>query len=100
MAKDLLHKEDNELKIVDGDFAVGYSDEQHVEDILLAYQGHYKQHPLIGVAIVDYLNGPMSGVERLKLERIVRLQLESDGATEIKVQFDSDGKIEIEAVYE
>lgn len=100
MARDILHNSDGSFVIIDGDLVIGQSDEHHVEAILLAQKGDYKQHPLVGVGLANYINSPLSGVDRLRLEREVRLQLEADNAREIKVKYGSSGTGEIEAVYE
>ena len=99
MAKDILTDHNGELAILNGDLDTGYSDEQHVEHILLAQKGHYKQHPLVGVGIADYVNSPVSLLTRRKLEKDITLQLEADRANEIKVGYDHNGKIKVAAAY-
>lgn len=86
MAKDILIDE----IFKDGDFNIGHSDEQHIEHILLAQKGDYKQHPLLGVGIIDYLNGPRTLKERLKIEKQIKVQLEYDKATDIKISTEND----------
>lgn len=54
---DILLNDDNELIFSDGDFVVGPSDSQHIANLLEAFPGNYKQHPLIGVGIGKMLNG-------------------------------------------
>lgn len=80
MAKDIII---NDL-FRNGDFNVDYSDEQHVHHVILSAPGHWKQHPLIGVDIKQYVHAPLTPQTAQKLERIIRLQLEADGATELK----------------
>ncbi len=94
MAKDILIGLDEDLSILSGDLDVGYSDEQHIEDILTASKGEYKQSPLVGVSIADYLMSPMASTNIAKLEREILLQLESDGATEITVKMGTELKIQ------
>ena len=99
MARDLLVNDFGDLDIINGDFNVGFSDEQHVEHISLSNKGHYKQHPLIGVGIEDYLNSPFSLITKQKLEREISIQLKSDKAKDVVVNYNSD-KLKVSAVYE
>lgn len=82
MAKDIII---NDL-FRNGDFNVDYSDEQHIEHVAMSAPGHYKQHPLIGVDILQWINAPMSPQIAADLQREISLQLEADGATEVKVR--------------
>lgn len=99
MAKDILTDENGDIKILNGDLDFGYSDEQHIEHILIAHKGNYKQHPLIGVGISDYLNSPETLITRRKLEKEITLQLETDNAKEIKVNYTNEGTIKVAAAY-
>lgn len=74
MRKDiLLH--DDDLRIENGDFVIDESDTQHVQHIINAEKGHYKQFPLLGVGVRRYLNAPLNG----SLRREIQLQLQADG---------------------
>jgi hypothetical protein len=86
--------EDNDLVIQNGDFVITDSDSQHVEDLIQAYTGHYKEFPLVGVGIDLYIN---SGGTQQELERSIRLQLESDGYSVNSIIVGNDGKITIDA---
>jgi len=99
MAKDFLFDENGDIIIEDGDFAIGYSDEQHIQDLLFANKGEYKQFPLMGVGIIGFLKSPLDLVNRSKLEREINLQLEADGATGVSVVYTEDRNIEITADY-
>ena len=55
MAKDILF-EDNDLKFENGDLSIGDSDQQHIEDLLLANKGDYKQSPIVGIGIKKWIN--------------------------------------------
>ena len=88
---DILVDEDNDLRIVSGDFTVGESQVQHIAHIVEANQGAYKQNPLVGVGIRRMLNGTITGIER----RTVKLQLLADGIEAKSVEF-ADGKLSIE----
>ena len=76
MAKDINTKQ----PIKDGDWNITFSDEQHVEDLLMTSPGHVKDSPLTGVGIVKYINAPLSPRIVSELERNIKLQIEADGA--------------------
>ena len=73
--KDILLGDDGDLIIKNGDFLVGDSDVQHVNDIIEASPGYYKQFPILGVGIDSYMNS--SGKEQ-QLNNAIRINLESD----------------------
>lgn len=83
-AKDIL-LEDNDLKFSTlGDFEIGESDNQHQQDIIFENIGAYKEHPLVGVGIINYLNSTNT---QLQLAREIKLQLEVDGYVVESVDF-------------
>lgn len=71
-----IHLIENELDFTGGDFVIADSDLQHQEDIISENIGSYKQYPLLGVGITQYLNS--SGSQGV-LRRSIKIQLESDG---------------------
>jgi len=73
--KDFILDDDGDLKIVNGDFVFGYSDDQHIEDILKSAPGDWKEHPLVGASIGDLLNGELTEGDRNR----IKLQLQADG---------------------
>ena len=96
MAKDILF----ENPFYNGDFNFGFSDEQHISHLLLSAPGHIKHAPLAGINITDTINASLSPAEQQKLERLIRLNLEADGAKEINVTVDPQtSKINIDAKY-
>jgi len=99
MAKDFLLK-DGDLQIDNGDFVVGHSDQQHVEDLLIAHKGEYTQNPVLGIGISSYLRAPVDSRVREKLERDIKLQIEADGANKVKVAVRSIEDIDITASYD
>lgn len=100
MAKDLLEDNNGDLSILNGDLEVGFSDEQHQADLLVAFKGEYKQYPLMGIGIENYLASPISVYTRQKFEKETSLQLQADSATDISVDYAADGSIKIAATYE
>lgn len=96
---DILLSAQGDLDSFKGDFIIGESDQQHVEDILSAGKGEYKQSPLIGVGVINYYHGPLSGVKREKMRRDILLQLESDGVSKPMVSVDVNGEITVNGKY-
>src|SRR3989304_1295927 len=92
-----IQQEENELFIdpVTKDFLIVESDEQHIEDIIIANVGAYKEFPLVGVGIEQYINASLNPQE---LERILKIQLKADGyrVGNPKVNFISDSKLLIQ----
>lgn len=85
MNKDILLNEDNSPQIVNGDFVVGESDEQHVQHIIQAQKGDYKEFPSLGVDPIRYLKGgPRASAD---LQREITVQLEADGYSDLDIDF-------------
>lgn len=84
--QDILRDETGDLYVYRGDFKIGESDEQHIEDILIAAQGNYRQHPEMGVNISQYLNAPITAIEKLRIINEIRKQLQADGFVQINIQ--------------
>ncbi|MDC9722360.1 MAG: hypothetical protein PSN34_06255 [Urechidicola sp.] len=68
--------EDNDIKIENGDFAIGQSDQQNVEQIFIASPGEFKEFPLVGFAAVKYLKGVAN---KSAFKRNLKVQLQNDG---------------------
>ncbi len=93
--KDILTDEDGDLLIKNGDIVIGYSDNQHQEDIILANKGEYKETPEIGVGIFQMLSddNPMGVLIEIKKN------LQYDGMNVRNVKFEENGKITIDGEY-
>lgn len=93
-AKDIKLDEDDDLFIdpITGDFKISMSDDQHIQDIIDSFPGHYKEFPSLGVGIEQYLNS--SGTEQ-KINREIKLQLHADGydVSKASSEFDSNGRL-------
>lgn len=87
---DILLTEDNDLMIYEGDFVTGVSDQQHVMHILQSVSGDYKQYPVIGVNMINFINGFTSD-----MARTIKLQLMSDGYN-VKNLIVDNGNISVE----
>lgn len=66
-----------DLSIKNGDFAIGDTDQQNIELLLLSHKGSFKEYPILGVGITDYLKSPEI-ISRLRLENEINNQLEYD----------------------
>ena len=73
-AVDLLLDEDGDLMELFDDDIEGLSDEQHIQDILVAYPGEYRLDPFSGVNIKRAQNGSINGAVR----RDIQINLEYD----------------------
>jgi len=89
MALDFLYDDNNDLLISNGDLAIGESDMQHVQDLLLAFPGHYKNSPLSGVGLPAYQHGIMDKT----IERTIKVALEADGAIDKEIKLTENGLI-------
>lgn len=85
-AKDILQDPTTgDLKwSLSGDFDNGFSDQQHVRDIIESNLNDWKEYPLCGVGINNYLNS--SGTQ-LVLKQEITKQLTTDGYGQIDVNF-------------
>ena len=88
MAKDILIA----APFKDGDWNIGESDQQHIEHVCMSAPGHFKSSPMLGVNLIDYINSPMSPKTVSELERKIRLNLELDGASNIKIWINPETK--------
>lgn len=93
-AKDVLITDDD-IAFQNGDFVIVESDPQHIQDIIHESTGAYKQFPLVGVGIFNYLNGSNYG-NALKKE--ITSQLITDGYVINQLDVDTNGNINIDAI--
>ncbi|CAB4128048.1 hypothetical protein UFOVP105_14 [uncultured Caudovirales phage] len=91
--KDIITDNDFDLSIVNGDISVLESDSQHIDHIITADKGHFRQFPLVGVGIVNFLN---SSTEEQEIRQSIKLQLEADGFSVKQIKI-SASNIEIDA---
>lgn len=91
--KDLKTDENNDLIILNGDFKIDDSDSQHVEHILIADKGQFRQFPLIGMGIGRSLNG---SINSQSLRQQIKIQLESDGFNVRQIQIDPNDELKID----
>lgn len=114
VAKDIALNEDMTFLIQDGDFVLTASDkikrpsdqretivnacdQVHIECILWAFKGNYRETPLIGVGLPKYLNGPDKLLVRNELYKRIVANLEHDVFYVKEVSIAGLGSISIEA---
>lgn len=66
---------DADIAAINYDFITGDPENNYIRSILVSAPGHWKEYPLIGIAIFKYLQGTQS---QQVLVRAIRLQLEAD----------------------
>ena len=92
MVKDILFDVDGDLAFSNGDLVVGESTNQHKQDILMAAPGHYRQSPLIGADISQYLN---DAIDLGAIKNAMR----ADSMVDVKVKL-TNGILTIDGEYE
>lgn len=92
---DLLLDENGDLSIKNGDFEIGFSDNQHQEHILIANKGEYKEFPELGVGIAAMLGD--DDYTDMLIE--IKKNLEYDGMKIKNVKFDENGNLDIDGYY-
>jgi hypothetical protein len=73
---DILLDEDFDLKIENGDFVIAPSDQQHIQAIVIAHKGEFKEWPLVGFGAAEYLK--KSAVSKPEFLRNLKVQLNYD----------------------
>lgn len=87
--KDIILNEDFDIKIVNGDFVVSESQQQHIEAIFLDKKGEYKEFPLIGFGAENYLK---SNVSKTEFKRDLKIQLAYDEFENAKINLEEGFK--------
>lgn len=87
MANDILLDEEGDLLIVNGDFVIGDSEAQHVDDLLYSFKGEWKEHPLVGAEVQRRLKQRES---LTKLKKQIRTTLEDDGYSNVSVSIENN----------
>lgn len=82
MRKDILHNDEADLFFSEGDLAVGNSDLQHVQDIVLTMKGEWKKYPLQGF---DALKRIKSRVNEQEFKRDLKIQLAYDNYQDVDI---------------
>lgn len=96
-AKDILLDDDHDLLIENGDFKIGFAEDQNISLILLSEKGSWRQSPLTGVGLAKYLNAPFAPRDLDDLKQAIKIQLQLDGYNDIQINIPSFEEIEIAA---
>jgi hypothetical protein len=91
MVKDFKTDTDGDLFISSGDLAIFESDSQSIVDIITSNNGDWKEYPLCGVGIDNYLN---SSASQQSLRNNIVAQLTTDGYGSIIVDFNGNNTID------
>lgn len=93
--QDILLENNNDLKIVNGDFDIGVSDYQQQKLIVATHKGEWKEHPEVGVGITQMI------ADDLYTEMLIEIkkQLEYDGMQIDNVSLKENGKLFIDGFY-
>ncbi len=92
--KDILFESDD-LVIIGGDLKVNESDQMHIEHIIRADKGQFRQHPLLGVGIRNNQNGTIS---QSQLKQDIKIQLIGDNYAIKQILITEDFKISVNAI--
>lgn len=86
--KDILLDEHNDLKLLNGDFDSGESEMQEVTLILQSVQGEWKEHPIMGPNLYQYIKAK---TDKIAIERQMRIHLALDNKDydELKTKIDT-----------
>lgn len=92
--QDYLQDDNGDILIQNGDFIIGLSDNQHIEDIFQEFQGERKQFPFSGVGILSSLNAAdvQGTINRAKAQ----LQAAGYQVDLLDIYVDSSSKLRIE----
>ena len=93
--KDILIDDNNDLRLLAGDFEEGYSDNQQQKAILTTEKGEWKEHPEVGVGIAQMLADDLYTEVLIEIKK----QLEYDGMQINNVALQEGGKLLIDGQY-
>jgi hypothetical protein len=90
--KDIITDENGDIEFVNGDLKIDESDAQHVDHIVTADKGQFRQFPLVGVGIGRLLNGTPNKIE---VQQQIKVNLESDGYNVRQITIDQTNGFDI-----
>jgi hypothetical protein len=85
MTKDILFDEEGDLKIANGDFVIGDSNDQEIENLLVSAKGAFKEFPIVGGDIGKMLKSRSGQTAALKE---IKYQLTNDGFDDHNIKID------------
>jgi ABC-type uncharacterized transport system substrate-binding protein len=92
--QDILLDSEGNWAVENGDFVVGNSDDQHVEQLLLTRKGMIREAASVGVGILGYLKKQNTQISDLKRE--IKINLQSDGYKVRKLTIDDKGEFTLD----
>lgn len=90
MITDFIHNDD--LEIRSGDLLLEESEQQHIKDIVEANKGEYRQNPLVGVAILNVLNGSET-IDSISKRIALQLEFDNFNVEEISLLAENEFRI-------
>lgn len=93
---DYLEDENGDLRIENGDLVRGDATEKHFKDLILSQKGDWKQYPLTGVGMQDYIDDDEPGQAYAEINK----QLENDGAVITLLEIFENGTINLNGYYD
>lgn len=94
---DLLLDDNYDIAIDGGDFVAADGEEQHQQLILVASKGSFRESPLTGVNIGQYIKTRFTQKDIDRLKQQIRLQFQYDGYTQSFIQINGFDDIQINA---
>lgn len=92
--KNIVQNSDGSFKVINGDFVAGNTLNQELADLIKARKGDYKEFPLVGVGVEDFINDDDQGA----LFREIYKQVINDNKVVNDISLD-DGQLKIDANY-
>ena len=93
--QDILINDMGEVIINDGDFAVGFSDQQHQRHLIAFEKGALKANMTVGVGAFRYLEAEQPN----EFMREIAVQFSGDGLLVETLAMNADGILNIKASY-
>ncbi|GAG76975.1 unnamed protein product [marine sediment metagenome] len=94
ISKDLIFDDNNDLKIVDGDFAIEQSDDQNIETIFKAEKGQFYNFLTIDYGVYRRIFGPFRKNQERK---DIREELKKDEYNTVQLDINDDFEIFVDA---
>lgn len=96
IAGDIDLDENYDLGIINGDFSIIPSDEQHINLIVESAAGNWRFAPRLGADVSSFINA--TGVlPTARLKKVIKVQLERDGYRVKSIKTLNNGQIQIDA---
>lgn len=86
--KDILLDNENNIKILNGDFDVGESEMQEVALILQSTQGDWKMNPILGPNLYRFINGRVTKTE-IESEVAIHLAIDNKDFKRLKTKIET-----------